>query len=65
MNYASVIFCFVIFASVGYYYLYARHWFKGPTKSLEPDEFMDEGFAAHKQQEQFDKYQVQQVEHIG
>ncbi|KAI8343196.1 amino acid/polyamine transporter I [Chlamydoabsidia padenii] len=64
MNYASVIFCFVIFVSVGYYFAFARKWFQGPTKSLEPDEFMDEGFAAHKQQEQLDKYQVQQVEHI-
>ncbi|SAM06451.1 hypothetical protein [Absidia glauca] len=63
MNYASVIFCFVIFASVGYYFVYARKWFKGPSKSMEPDAFMDEGFAAHKQQELFDKYQVDQVEH--
>ncbi|CAO3629214.1 unnamed protein product [Cunninghamella blakesleeana] len=45
MNYAIVIFSFVIFASVSYYFLRARKWFKGPTKSREPDAFMDEGLA--------------------
>jgi hypothetical protein len=37
MNYASVIFVFVIGCSVGYYYLRARKWFNGPGKSMEPD----------------------------
>ncbi|KAI8376636.1 amino acid/polyamine transporter I [Choanephora cucurbitarum] len=37
MNYASVIFAFVMFSAVGYYHFRARHWFHGPGKSQEPD----------------------------
>lgn len=37
MNYASVIFTFVMVCSVSYYYLRAKHWFHGPGKSLEED----------------------------
>ncbi|KAI8884439.1 amino acid transporter [Backusella circina FSU 941] len=37
MNYASVIFVFVIGCSVAYYYLRARKWFHGPGKSMEAD----------------------------
>ncbi|KAL0136402.1 amino acid permease-domain-containing protein [Mucor lusitanicus] len=37
MNYASVIFVFVMLWSVGYYYFRARKWFTGPGKSLEDD----------------------------
>lgn len=35
MNYASVIFVFVIGASVLYYQLLAKHWFTGPGRSIE------------------------------
>lgn len=37
MNYASVIFVFVMLVSVSYYYFRARAWFHGPGKSLEDD----------------------------
>ncbi|KAI8336017.1 amino acid/polyamine transporter I [Blakeslea trispora] len=37
MNYASVIFSFVMLSAVGYYHFCARHWFHGPGKSQEPD----------------------------
>ncbi|KAI8086079.1 amino acid/polyamine transporter I [Halteromyces radiatus] len=64
MNYASVIFCFVIFASVTYYFVYARKWFKGPSKSMEPDEFLDEGFVPNKHQEHEEKYEISEVERL-
>ncbi|CAO3591641.1 unnamed protein product [Absidia cylindrospora] len=35
MNYASVIFVFVIGASVLYYQFRAKHWFTGPGRSIE------------------------------
>lgn len=37
MNYASVIFVFVMACSLFYYYFRARHWFQGPGRSLQPD----------------------------
>ncbi|KAG1145550.1 hypothetical protein G6F37_009853 [Rhizopus arrhizus] len=37
MNYASVIFVFVMACSLLYYYFRARHWFQGPGRSLQPD----------------------------
>lgn len=38
MNYASVIFVFVIVSSLIYYYFYARHWFKGPGSQSDSSE---------------------------
>jgi hypothetical protein len=35
MNYSSVIFVFVMGASVLYYQLRARHWFTGPGNNIE------------------------------
>lgn len=37
MNYASVIFVFVMVCSVSYYHFRARSWFHGPGKSMEED----------------------------
>ncbi|ORX53264.1 amino acid transporter [Hesseltinella vesiculosa] len=63
MNYALVIYAFVIFACVAFYYACARHYFSGPKKSLEPDAFMDEGFTADDKDTKY-QYQVHQVESI-
>ncbi|CEG80247.1 hypothetical protein RMATCC62417_14610 [Rhizopus microsporus] len=41
MNYAIVVFCGVIGASIAYYQFRARHWFHGPGKSMEPDPILD------------------------
>ncbi|KAI7898409.1 amino acid/polyamine transporter I [Cokeromyces recurvatus] len=37
MNYASVIFVFVMVASLSYYFLRAKEWFHGPGRSLEDE----------------------------
>ncbi|KAI9480465.1 MAG: amino acid/polyamine transporter I [Benjaminiella poitrasii] len=37
MNYASVIFAFVMLASLAYYFLRAKKWFHGPGRSLEEE----------------------------
>lgn len=37
MNYASVIFVFVMVCSLSYYHFRARYWFHGPGRSLQPD----------------------------
>ncbi|KAI9250050.1 amino acid/polyamine transporter I [Sporodiniella umbellata] len=42
MNYASVIFVFVIASSLLYYYFYARNWFKGPGSYNTADTLVDE-----------------------
>ncbi|RCH98456.1 hypothetical protein CU098_003769 [Rhizopus stolonifer] len=42
MNYASVIFVFVMVCSIGYYHFRARQWFHGPGKSQEPDPQLEE-----------------------
>ncbi|KAI8069179.1 amino acid/polyamine transporter I [Gongronella butleri] len=60
MNYASVIFVFVIMVCVIFYYTRARHYFTGPSMSLEPDEYLDEGIVADNSQ----KLQVNELENI-